>query len=110
MISTNATHVEVSWQITGVRQDAYAKAHPLVVEETKADGERGFYKHPDLYGQPAEKQIEWGRNPQLMRHLKAMREAQNSRATAARAQAAKLQPTGQTTFAARAAKTASTTP
>jgi hypothetical protein len=110
MISTNATNVEVSWQITGVRQDAYAKAHPLIVEQTKPAGERGFYKHPDLYGQPAEKQIEWGRNPQLMRHLKAMREAQKSRATAARAQAAKLQPTGQSTFAARAAKTASTTP
>ena len=34
-ISTNASHVEVSWQITAVRQDAYAKAHPLVVEEEK---------------------------------------------------------------------------
>lgn len=27
--------LEISWQVTGVRQDAYAKAHPLVVEQGK---------------------------------------------------------------------------
>jgi trimeric autotransporter adhesin len=41
-IMTNASHVEVSWQITAVRQDAYAKSHPLVVEQEKPAGERGF--------------------------------------------------------------------
>ena len=49
-ISTNATNVKVSWQVTAVRQDAYAKAHPLVVEEEKPTQERGFYQHPELYG------------------------------------------------------------
>ena len=34
-IRTSAPNVKVSWQVTGVRQDAYAKAHPLVVEEEK---------------------------------------------------------------------------
>ena len=34
-ISTNATRVKVSWQVTGVRQDAYAKAHPMAAEEAK---------------------------------------------------------------------------
>jgi hypothetical protein len=33
-----------------VRQDAYAKAHPLVVEEEKEDKLRGYYIHPELYG------------------------------------------------------------
>jgi trimeric autotransporter adhesin len=56
-VATNATHVKVSWQITAVRQDAYAKAHPLVVEQEKLAGERGFYAHPELYGQPIDKQI-----------------------------------------------------
>ena len=56
-IMTNASHVEVSWQITAVRQDAFAKAHPLVVEQEKAANERGFYAHPALFGQPPEKQI-----------------------------------------------------
>ena len=56
-IITNTSHVEVSWQITAVRQDPYAKAHPLVVEQQKAVGERGNYVHPELYGQPIDKQI-----------------------------------------------------
>ena len=41
---------KVSWQVTGVRQDAYAKAHPLQVEVDKPDSERGYYIHPELYG------------------------------------------------------------
>ena len=74
-IATNASRVKVSWQITAVRQDAYAKAHPLVVEEEKPANEKGFYQHPELYGQPAEKQTEWARHPGLMRQVKAQREA-----------------------------------
>jgi hypothetical protein len=72
-ISTNATFVKVSWQVTGVRQDPYAKAHPLVVEMQKPASERGFYIHPELYGQPEEKQTEWGRHPEMMKKLKARR-------------------------------------
>jgi len=69
-IRTSAPNVKVSWQVTGVRQDAYAKAHPLVVEEQKEARLRGFYIHPELYGAPAEKQIEWARHPALMRQAK----------------------------------------
>jgi len=74
-IATNASRVKVSWQITAVRQDAYAKAHPLVVEEEKPAKEKGFYQHPELYGQPAEKQTAWARHPGLMQQVKAQREA-----------------------------------
>ncbi len=74
-IATNASRVKVSWQITAVRQDVYAKAHPLVVEEEKPTKEKGFYQHPELYGQPAEKQTEWARHPGLMKQVKAEREA-----------------------------------
>jgi hypothetical protein len=52
---TSTPKVKVSWQATGVRQDAYAKAHPLVVEEEKEGRLRGFYIHPELYGAPEEK-------------------------------------------------------
>jgi len=69
-ISTNASNVKVSWQITGVRQDGYAKAHPLTVEQVKPERERGYYQNPELFGQLAEKQTEWGRNPQRMQRLK----------------------------------------
>ena len=70
-IHTNATNVQVSWQITAVRQDAYAKAHPMVVEQLKGDKERGFYQHPELYGQPKEKQTQWGVHPQMVQQLAA---------------------------------------
>jgi hypothetical protein len=49
--------LKVSWQVTGIRQDAYAKAHPLVVEQEKPAGEKGFYLHPIEWGQPLEKGI-----------------------------------------------------
>jgi hypothetical protein len=49
--------LEVSWQITGIRQDAYAKANPIVVEEDKLAEERGSYLQPEAHGQPAEKGI-----------------------------------------------------
>jgi trimeric autotransporter adhesin len=78
-IATNASRVKVSWQITAVRQDAYAKAHPLVVEEEKPAREKGFYQHPELYGQPTEKQTEWARHPGLMQEVKAQREAAKQR-------------------------------
>jgi hypothetical protein len=54
-IATNATRVKVSWQITAVRQDAYAKTHPLVVEQDKPAGERGFPSEarPLSHDQPA---------------------------------------------------------
>jgi hypothetical protein len=47
----------VSWQVTGIRHDAYAAAHRLAVEEEKAPEERGYYLHPDLFKQPPEKGI-----------------------------------------------------
>jgi hypothetical protein len=44
--------LEVSWQVTGIRQDAYANAHRIPVEEEKPAAERGHYLHPDAFGQP----------------------------------------------------------
>ncbi len=75
-IRTNVPNVEVSWQVTGVRQDRFAKAHPLVVEEAKEPRLRGFYIHPDLYGAPPEKQIEFARHPQTMKMAATLRARQ----------------------------------
>jgi hypothetical protein len=41
---------KVSWQVTGIRQDAYAAANRIKVEEDKPAGERGHYLHPELFG------------------------------------------------------------
>jgi len=51
-IAGGAPGMKVSWQVTGVRHDAYAKTHPLVVEVKKSEKERGHYLHPDAYGEP----------------------------------------------------------
>jgi hypothetical protein len=51
-IAGGSAGMEVSWQVTGVRQDAYAKAHPLQVEEDKPGKEKGKYLHPELHGKP----------------------------------------------------------
>lgn len=40
-IRTSKPGIEISWQVTGVRKDAYAKAHPLVVEEAKTKAQKG---------------------------------------------------------------------
>jgi hypothetical protein len=81
-IATSAPNVKVSWQVTGVRHDAFAKANALVVEQEKDARLRGFYIHPELYGAPPEKQIEWARHPQMMRRIRDMQAQQLIRAAA----------------------------
>lgn len=46
--------LKVSWQVTGVRQDAWAKANPMLVEENKPEGERGTYLNPEVFAGPAD--------------------------------------------------------
>ncbi|MGH9840651.1 MAG: hypothetical protein ACREEM_17880 [Blastocatellia bacterium] len=42
--------MEVSWQLTGVRKDAYAENNRITVEEMKPIAERGTYLHPEAFG------------------------------------------------------------
>jgi len=76
-IKTSAPGVKVSWQVTGVRQDAYANKHRIPVEELKNENERGHYLYPELFNQPEEKSIEWANHPELMQRLKEQREQTN---------------------------------
>ena len=48
--------MKISWQVTGVRQDAYANTHRIPVEEEKPASERGSYLHPDAFDKPSIKQ------------------------------------------------------
>ena len=50
-IAGGTAGLEVSWQVTGVRKDAYAQAHRLEVEVEKRPEERGRYLHPELFQQ-----------------------------------------------------------
>jgi hypothetical protein len=56
-IQTDKPNVEVSWQVTGIRHDAWADANRIPVEQMKAANERGLYLHPELFGAPAETSI-----------------------------------------------------
>ena len=40
----------VFWIVTGVRQDAWARKHPLRVERTKPRKDRGKYLNPEVHG------------------------------------------------------------
>jgi hypothetical protein len=56
VVKTNQPNVKVSWQVTGIRNDAYAQAHPMVVEEDKGV-QRGKYLAPELFGKGNESKI-----------------------------------------------------
>jgi hypothetical protein len=56
-VRTDKPNVKVSWQLTGVRDDPYARAHPLAAEQDKPSKEKGSYLNPELYGQPAAKRV-----------------------------------------------------
>jgi len=52
--------MEVSWQVTGVRHDAFAEANRIPVEVDKPDTERGKYLHPFAHGLPEEMGLDHG--------------------------------------------------
>jgi hypothetical protein len=49
--------MEVSWQVTGVREDPWAEAHRIQVEEDKPPHEQGHFLHPEVYGETAERSV-----------------------------------------------------
>jgi hypothetical protein len=64
---------KVSWQVTGIRHDAYADAHRLAVEEAKPEEDRGYYLHPEVHGQPQEKSV-------FLKHLPAKKQGADTAA------------------------------
>jgi hypothetical protein len=51
-IKTDQPRVKVSWQVTGIRRDAWAVANRVAVEEAKPAEERGRHLHPEISGGP----------------------------------------------------------
>ena len=60
-ISGGKSGMKVSWQVTGIRQDAFANAHRIPVEEEKSGEERGKYAHPKEHGLPETDGIDYAR-------------------------------------------------
>ncbi|MFD2519698.1 hypothetical protein ACFSR2_02310 [Emticicia soli] len=50
-IKTDKPNLKVSWQVTGIRQDAYANANRVVPETEKAKDEKGKYLNPEVFKQ-----------------------------------------------------------
>ena len=69
-IKTDKPNVEVSWQVTGIRQDAWANAHRIPVEVEKAQADRGLYLHPELFGAPPAKSIALAHHPMMQKMMK----------------------------------------
>lgn len=51
-ISGGSPYGEVTWEVKAVRNDRYMQAYGAPVEIEKPEGERGTYQHPELYGLP----------------------------------------------------------
>ena len=64
--------LQVCWQVTGIRQDPYGKAHTPVVEQNKSAAEQGYYVHPEVYNQPPARNIRWIRKPAWMQFAQQM--------------------------------------
>lgn len=63
MLKTSKPNVEVSWQVTGIRQDAWANANRVAVETEKPAAERGKYLYPQAHGQPKERCLSFESRP-----------------------------------------------
>ena len=57
VIRTSVGNVEVSWQVSGVRHDAFVRAYGAPVEMDKPEDKRGTFLAPELYHGPAMMEI-----------------------------------------------------
>ena len=68
-IRTDKPNVKVSWQVTGIRHDAYANANSIPVEVEKSSADRGRYLYPEAFGQPASARIGYEAPPPASRQV-----------------------------------------
>jgi hypothetical protein len=77
-IRTDKPNVEVSWQVTGVRKDPWAEKNRIIIEEYKKPEFRGYYLHPQPYGQPETRSVQWIVNPEMMKMMQEERNRHES--------------------------------
>jgi hypothetical protein len=66
-IRTDQPNVKVSWQVTGVRHDRFAEAHPTRVIVPKSKADQGKYVNPQVYGKPRSDGIGHHKPPRVPR-------------------------------------------
>lgn len=62
IIQTDKPGIEVSWQVTGIRKDAFAEKNRIPVEELKQGDEKGKYLYPEAFDLPENLGIDYSRN------------------------------------------------
>ncbi|HDR52157.1 MAG TPA: hypothetical protein ENN90_11160 [Mariniphaga anaerophila] len=65
--------MKVSWQVTGIRNDAYARKHRIQVEIPKEEQERGKYLFPDEHNVPESMGIHYEEHQKLIELQKEMK-------------------------------------
>ena len=69
-IAGGTAGMKVSWQVTGIRQDAFANAHRIPVEEEKKGEERGKYLHPEVFNQSETMGIDYAERQKAEQEMK----------------------------------------
>jgi len=59
VIRTDKPYVEVSWMVTGVRQDVFSKSLPMEVEKLKTGDKQGRFMHPEIFGFGVDKSVDY---------------------------------------------------
>lgn len=57
LVRTSEGNVKLSWQVTGIRKDAFAEAHRVVVEQDKEPELKGYFLHAEELNQPKSRAI-----------------------------------------------------
>lgn len=58
VIKSDKPNVKVSWMVTGIRNDPYAQKNRIQPEIEKPDQEKGYYLHPECYGETRSKFVD----------------------------------------------------
>ena len=58
-IAGGAPGAQASWRVEAVRNDEYVKHYGAPEEVEKPSFERGTYQHPEFYGQPIQKRVDY---------------------------------------------------
>ncbi|MBU8932713.1 MAG: hypothetical protein KOO62_01780 [candidate division Zixibacteria bacterium] len=66
VIKTDKSFIEVSWQVTGIRKDAFAKSNRMLNEISKPDKEIGLYLHPTAFDLDESMQIHYEQNKEIL--------------------------------------------
>jgi hypothetical protein len=78
-ISGGDPGMKVSWQVTGIRDDAYARENRIKVEVEKEANEKGQYISPEAHNQPKSRRIGYERHQKMIKRRKRMEKMRKRR-------------------------------